>query len=263
MNEIVSLLISMFGMIATTGAAIAALASSYIAKKSLQEQKENNNIAYKPFMVIEGKEFEFELQEGKPFDKLNWQTNEYNLQKNGVPFSYTNLLNINKGVARNIVVKFSIQNANTFLRILKENNKSRELNFLEYFIAEHKNLPGDLALYVNGIFTSSVEEITSHSLYEINNIPDQRFLFLQNVNQGVEKIQIPIGFIALMNLLFHIQPKHIDLESLPKLKISISCEDIIGQTINYNYLFKVNRYILNTSIYHSDKVRITFKSVEC
>lgn len=260
-NQTASLLISLFGMTGTVSAAIAALISSNVAKKSLIEQKENNDKAYKPFLVLEGEEYNFELKPGNPYDKLDWTTKQYDLKKNKTSYSFIKLLNINEGVARNIKVNLSIENVRPLLKKLMEKRDEDEIKELDFYIGKHNIFPDQTALYVNGIYKADTYETQANNIYQIDKLPGEKFVYLPNVNHGFERIKTPEGFIALLNLYFHSDVfESVDL--LPRLNISISCEDISGKKINFNYLYRIKNYNHVSSIHHNDKVRILFECIE-
>lgn len=224
-------MISLFAMIATSGAAIA-------AKRSLVEQGLNSKRALTPLLVINNAEYSANFNSERRFSNLNWGDHNI-IPVNNIDFSpqTLELINISKGTANNLIIEIELDYSELlFGELTKLNDENRidvsigsdpfdENNELLYFI-EH--------MYVeksNSLVPSSAGS------YNLNRVPKQRFLFIGPEGDN-KKIFIPKAFVAIYNLYFG-SYKPIDVSLLPSLKIKLTYDDIVNTTYTSKYILQL------------------------
>ncbi|MFS0824803.1 hypothetical protein [Bacillus sp. 1P02SD] len=232
-------LVSLFTMIATVGAAFAALFSTNIAKNSLKEQSESNKRALEPLLVVESKEVNFILDTNYPPFLINWDTKEYDLSDSSTYYgSSLNLVNIGKGTAKNVSIDIHLENLHSFIEILSKRSVRSDFDLQ---ICDHVILNNTKALMINGIhFTPSTKRLINE-LFRIENFDDQGFIFISREEfNGTRKIKIPSVFLILYNLIIYLHPIPASFNEMPKLLIHIKYEDIVGTCFENRYSLQVS-----------------------
>lgn len=258
--EWATILISLFGMVGTVGAAIAAMQSSSIASKTLKEQTNNNKTLLKPFIVVEEKEFEFSVHDNEPFYLLNWDTGDFNLKDSSNSIGIDlNVLNLSKGIAKNVKVNFEMDNYQTFISKLIESNNYDNFTFS---IDDHRFLKETSALYLKGEFSNETRKKRLNNVFRLENFPTQKFIFLPEfVNGQTNKVQFPPVFFVLYNLYFRLDPS-INFDEYLNLKIRIECQDVVGNDYTFNYIYRIKRYNVKDSTEERRNVKIIFEVIE-
>lgn len=263
--ESATLLIDLFGMVGTVGAALAAGYSMNIAANTLIEQKENNKRALKPFIVIEGKDYSLEYKEDEPFFMLNWDSGTFDLSDGSMKVgSYINILNISNGIAKNIKINFEIENAYSFIKKMQLENNDKNL---KVYINKHYSGKGKVDAIFFEYFLKTETEVKNYGAhpYVFEELQEQQYLVMTPSKDGSSyKIKIPSAYLAMYNLFFHLRVfSKVDKKDLPKLKIIINCQDITDEDYTFTYYFKPESYSRKSSIYENTKARIIFGISEC
>ncbi|MGE7695577.1 hypothetical protein ACQKNC_15965 [Lysinibacillus sp. NPDC094177] len=222
-------MVSLFVMVGTVAAAIAACMSSIEAQKNseitrkmleLQQEKEVNDV--KPCLLILEKdvEIEFRKEEINPIHTYNWDTKEYTLTDK--PFSEKvniDIVNIGKGFAKDVTCYFEVNNLPECLEQLshKDKNSWYELINIGCCINNKKEV-----LAVDFYIKTQTRDYASSNEYYIKSSIPQRFSIINNgINQEKYKLNLPSAFIVYINYLISTLSLSI-ADYLPKKYPSIS-----------------------------------------
>jgi hypothetical protein len=260
-KDTVELLIALFGMIGTVGAAIAAMFSVRTAEKTLLEQASNNKRALKPFIAVEGNRYELEYNESELFINLDWDSQEHTLSDNSTSIGTNlNIINISNGNAKNVKVKFSFEGLDNFIKIINEPLR-KGINLYGY-VGNHRFKANKNALYIDFDVETKKAKFQGSKLLEIEDFQEQSFIVLAANEKGNKnKIRIPSAYIALYNAYFYLSNFRNENELL-KLIIDIKCEDIIGDKYNFKYIFKPKSYTVSRSIDKDTNGKVEFEIIE-
>lgn len=234
-------LITLFGMTGTVGAAIAAWQSADAAKKSLEEQSENNKRAIKPHIVIEEKKFElvFNKTNERCFD-LNWDNLEHKLQDRYLTGgSFMDLVNISSGNARDIKVKTVIKGYKKFITQFNEHVGEITIDEVDHEYRDSQVIKLDVKQEGFTVFPSSSID------FQINNFLDEELLFIKS-DGGRNSVRIPDAFLVLFNIFFsNYEEIQLPVDQWPYLFFVITFKDITGTEYDVKYKVKLKNLTID------------------
>lgn len=227
--ESVKFMVSLFAMMAAVGASIAANVNANTAKNNLNEVKENNRRAVRPFLIIRSKEIDLCYESDKPGHKINWDTKAYDLKSFSMDsVSYLEMANISNGVAKNVVVKFTIKNAETVIDATANHNSLDPYLIIKLYKDANEFQPDKQALYVN--YRTQGNKAFGNDMFNLVHSPIKQFIAVEKGENY--KIILPPAFMALYNTIFQLS-LDFKTENLPYLEIAIELEDIIGNPYKF------------------------------
>ncbi|MEI3607088.1 hypothetical protein SPD48_15425 [Pseudogracilibacillus sp. SE30717A] len=248
-------LISLFGMTGTVGAAIAALLSADIAKKSLQRQEEHFNKSLEPLIVPKAMTYARKVN----FDNVNFIYNNWNETKSGnFNLRYEDveipLLNLSNGIAKDIKIKSEVIKYDELIKVI-QNTKLKSFDILDIKFIDEYNKKGFLINAQNKI----------SGLYEdhpIELFSEQEILYLTNKGDNLS-VKIPKSFVVFQNLYIYLSyiEKTPNLMA-PMLVFTIDYKDIAGNSYTAKYTMKVNKITIkkekNSRQMHEERQIISF-----
>jgi len=238
--EWAKLLINLFGMVGTVAAALVAMISSNIAKKTLKEHKAMNERALKPLIVPKVESYQFKYKyKLEDFYKIDWgnSTEKIRYFKSS---SYQNtkiqLLNLGQGTAKNIVIKSEIINYKEVIERINKSVRNSYNDELEINIIDDPYLPKTKSLNIN----YKRKNGDSWGIYPLNNFNTQKSIYIiGNSKENDVFFTLPSSFMLLYNLCLYTNSLNDKPENrvYPKLLITIECQDVSDKKYIFKYLY--------------------------
>jgi hypothetical protein len=256
-EKMTEILISLFGMVGTLAAAIAAAISSYTANKTVKlteaqinQSKENFNRQARPVLHLTS----FEEEYKKPFQQRSFEG--YSSRTKGFASDYSTFLsigvvNLGGSSCRNININTKVLEFKEFFQQLPSETLDRfnekfgfNISVDDIVLSEHEVCEG-IYFQSDTTFGQQTNEILTEYLDYI--IP---------LDTEEKKIQLPKIFTSLYDLMiFHnLSGGYIQLPL--KLEVEINFEDFVGNTWTQTFVVKTFISHINKTDEHQIKVKL-------
>ncbi len=226
--------VSLFVMIGTVGAAIAALSSASIARKSLERQEEQYKKTLEPLIVPKAMTYARKVN----FDIVSFIFNNFSEPKPGNFHSKYKgeevpLLNLSNGIAKDIKIKSEVIKYDALINAIKDTNL-KYFNFLDIKFIDDFNKK-------EFVINAENEISNFHEDQPIELFSKQEILYLTNKGENF-KIKIPKSFVVFQNLYTYLSfIERMPNLTAPMLVFTIDYKDIAGNPYAAKYTMKFNK----------------------
>lgn len=248
-------IIQCYAALGTVSAAIAAMNSTYLAKRSFSEQKTSNLRALKPLIITRSKEINITFDPKiQPF-LLDWDSGTTLSNING---SFIELANISHGVAKDVVIKMELKNCQKFI-----DNDFKDIDPFKFLrIKKGKHIikkDVDCIIIDSDLIYKGYGLRANNCMYPIEKLPDQHIIAIEGSDKSqTNKIKIPDAFLVMFNLIFYLNGLGLNVKDYPTLQVTIQCQDLIGNDYEYVYQYYVESVNVKTSVKENKKVHCLF-----
>ncbi|MGM7635172.1 hypothetical protein [Bacillus sp. Hm123] len=228
-KDMVDILIALFGMMATVGAAGAAFYSAYLARKSIERQEDQYKKSLEPLIVPKMKNYTFTLDYMKPsFHFFNWITQDTDLEEQEFKLP---LVNVSKGIAKEVKINLEFTNYKKIIKYITDSELNEKI---------HIKLGEDLWGANKEMITVCTEG--NAGTYQVTDFPQQETLYISGEgDDSAFTIKFPPVFMALGNVYMYCKIFGSKSSAIsPCFKIKIMCKDLAGNAHNFNYLLSIS-----------------------
>ncbi len=234
-------LVSLFVMVGTVGAAIAALSSTAIARKSLERQEEQYKKTLEPLIVPKAMTYARKVN----FDIVSFIYNNFSEAKpEDFRFKYKGeevpLLNLSNGIAKDIKIKSEVIKYDGLVKAIKDIDL-KKFNILNMRIIDELNKKKLLINAENEI--SNFGERQPIELFS-----EQEIIYLTNKVEDF-KVIIPKSFVIFQNLYNYLSfIERVPNLTAPMLVFTINYKDIASNSYTAKYTMEINKIAIKTEL---------------